>query len=131
MPVITATPQPYAEVADVEDRWRQLSADEADRAVTLLADASLVVDAAYPRLAGIAATLGIPPAATMVVANMVRRALVAPAEGYAGDSPAALTPASYSSVGGNLYLLKSERSVLAALTGSRRGRAFSVNLGPE
>lgn len=124
MPDIVEVPPPYAQVEDIEARWRPLAQDEAERALTLLSDASYLVDAEYPAIAAMATP---PPAVVQVVAEMVRRVLSAPASGYAGDPPSGLTAAPYSQVGTSLYLSKAERRLLESAAGSR-SRVRSVRL---
>lgn len=129
MPTPSA-PAAYAQIHDVEARYRPLSEAERSFAQGRLLDASIIVDSLYPGMRELASSV-VPPPLVMVVAEMVRRSLVAPVEGYTQDSPGAVGTVSYANPQGNLYLTKSDRSVLGSLLGSAGGtrrRAFAVDL---
>lgn len=110
----------YATTADVEARWRPLSAEETATAETLLEDASLIVDTwvSDPDVGR----------AKIVVCAMVKRALSGPAGGdgvsaaqqTAGPFSQSLT---FSNPMGNLYVTKADKRLLGV-----RGRAFAVDM---
>ena len=117
---------PFAEVSDLEGRWRPLSDSEQTIAETLLTDASIMVrnrasDAKHTD----ADTLRI------VVCEMVKRAMAGPmAAGMGvnsiqqGAGPYQQT-ASFTNPLGDLYLSKSDLKDL----GSGRQVAFTIELG--
>lgn len=124
----------YATVADLESRWRPLSADEKQLAEVLLEDASTLIRAEVPGIVG--RLLEEPPAIDqellrVVVCAIVKRAMLAGANGD-GISQQSQTAGpfsqqvTYSNPMGNLYMTKSERKLLGA--GSS---AFTVDLGPS
>lgn len=72
----------FATAADVAARWRPLTSAETAVATVLCADASAVIRARFPGIDGQvdAAIL------TMIVAGMVKRALIAPEDGVSQES---------------------------------------------
>lgn len=118
--------EPFAEVSDLEARWRPLTGEESASADALLLDASqMIVDEAGD-VAGIAA-------ATLrrIVCAMVKRAMVVP-DGIGVDSTQFgagpfQESVKYANPMGDLYLTKAERRAL----GIGRGRAFEVDLMPS
>lgn len=112
---------PFATTNDLEDRWRPLTADEANRATVLLGDASqLILD--EDRL-GTLDSLVDPPSRTLVrvVCDVVRRAMLTPIDTAAvtamqqSAGPFALS-ATYSNPAGDLYLTRAERRALGFST---------------
>lgn len=117
----------YATVEDVEARWRPLSDEEKNRAVVLLADAAVRLDAEcalpeVPTSQQIAARL-------IVSCEMVKRAMVA------GDAMPGVetiqegagpfqTSFKYSNPTGDLYLTKADRKLL----GCGAQAAFTVSM---
>ena len=103
----------YADVTDLEERWRTLSADEQARAAVLLEDASamlssmVVVDDSDQRQAAML---------RMVCCNMVARVMSAGAD--AGATQASMTGGpytqswTYEAPVGAMYLTKSEKAML-------------------
>jgi len=87
IPVPSSGPQPFATADDVEARWRPLTPAERTVADALVADASALIRAQFPGIdsqvesGGLDATIP-----TMVVAGMVKRALVAPNDGVSQES---------------------------------------------
>jgi hypothetical protein len=78
---------PFATSADVAARWRPLTAAEQTVADTLVGDASALIRARFPGIdASIAAGNLDPDIVKMVVAGMVKRALVAPLDGVSQQS---------------------------------------------
>lgn len=121
----------FAEVGDLESRWRPLTPVEAGRASVLLGDASVMLRAQF-RSIDAKITAGTMDAALplLVVCDMVKRALIAPV-----DDPAAVTrqqtagpfsqSVTYSNPSGDLYISKADRRQLAG-----GQRASYVDLGP-
>ena len=109
----------YATIADVEARWRTLSADEQTRAEALLSDASLMlselveVDEEDDEQAELL---------KVVCCNMVIRAMSATALDTFGVSQASVTAGpytqsySYSNPSGDMYLTKFEKRLLGVST---------------
>lgn len=110
----------FADVTDLEARWRTLTLDEAATATALLTDASALLssmvridgrDADYEYLLKI------------VCVNMVKRAMASVETGLYGVSQQSMTAgpytqqASYSNPTGELYLTKSEKVMLGIKNG--------------
>lgn len=78
---------PFADADDVAARWRPLTSDETFVADALTRDASALLRARFPGIDG-QVTSGAVDAdiLTMVVAGMVKRALVAPDDGVSQES---------------------------------------------
>jgi hypothetical protein len=78
---------PFATPLDVAARWRPLTADESELALVLAMDAASLLRARFPGLdSQVAAGTMDRNILTMVVAGMVKRAMVAPAEGISQES---------------------------------------------
>lgn len=78
---------PFATSADVAARWRPLTSAEADIADVLAGDASALIRQRFPGIdASIAAGSLDAELVTMVVAGMVKRALIAPLDGVSQQS---------------------------------------------
>lgn len=117
----------YAEVVDLEDRWRTLSSPDQERASVLLGDAAVRLDALCPP--------STPPtqqeldARLIVSCEMVKRAMATPGgvDGIgvnsvqAGAGPFQQTQ-QFSNPTGDLYLTKADR----ALLGCGQQVAFTV-----
>lgn len=111
---------PYATTADIEARWRTLSADERTRAEVLISDASNMlaklvnVDDTDDEQASLLTT---------VCCNMVIRAMSATALDTFGVSQTSVTAGpytqsySYSNPSGDMYLTKFEKRMLGVSTG--------------
>ena len=107
-----------ATIEDVQDRvGRTFSSDEAYQVSVLIDDASAIVLASFSS----AATN---PAAVMVVAGMVKRALTG-SDGVKSETvgPYSVT---YDNAQGSLYLTAADRTLLGGVT---RGVVGSVRLG--
>ena len=120
----------YAEVSDLEARWRPLTPDEHGRAAVLLDDAAVRLDAACepsdpPTVQELAAR-------KIVSCEMVKRAMAAAS---AGDSGVGVTSiqmgagpyqqtTQFANPTGDLYLTKSDRKLLGC--GSQQ--AFTVSM---
>lgn len=77
----------FADVQDLVDRWRPLTSAEADVADTLLFDASMLIRGRFPGIDGQVASGQVDRAIlTIVTAGMVKRAMIAPADGVASQS---------------------------------------------
>ena len=110
----------FAEVSDIEARWRSLSADEKSRAGVLIEDASAMlsalvnVDANDQQQAELLNT---------VCCNMVIRAMAQSGMDTFGVSQSAITAGpytqsfSYSNPSGDMYLTKLERKLLKVSVG--------------
>lgn len=117
---------PFADVADLEARWRALTADEVERAGVLLEDASqMIIDEGFSVDTIAATTL------SRIVCTIVRRAMESPA-GFGVESlqegigPFQQTT-KYVNPMGDLYLSRAERR---QLSGGSRQEAFTVDLMP-
>ena len=99
----------YANISDIEARWRVLSTDEAARANALLEDAATIIDA-YCDVSNY-------DAAMVVSCNMVIRAMSA-AQDALGVTQSSMTAGpysqswTYSNPSGDMYLTKAERKML-------------------
>ncbi len=100
----------YATVGDLEARWKSLTQSEQAVASVLLEDAAVLID-----------SLGTPKsedAAIVVSCYMVRRAMSAAASDVFGVTQASMTAGSYqqqwtyANPGGDLYLTKTEKTML-------------------
>lgn len=79
--------EPFATSADVEDRWRPLTPAETSIADTLVMDASALIRARFPGIDDTIAAGNLDAGiVTMVVAGMVKRALIAPLDGVSQQS---------------------------------------------
>lgn len=106
----------YADVSDIEARWRALDADEAERAAVLLEDASAMLAA---RVDVDASDQAQAAALKMVACSMVIRVMGAGGAGGAyGATSASMTGGPYSQTWtyeapvGDMYITKSERAML-------------------
>ena len=109
----------FAEVSDIEARWRELSTDEESRASTLIDDASamlsalVAVDTSDQEQAELL---------KMVCCNMVIRAMAATALDTFGVSQTSVTAGpytqsySYANPSGDMYLTKFEKRLLGVST---------------
>lgn len=123
----------FAGVADLEGRWRTLTAEERNTAHVLLGDASAIVRGEVPdidaRLGAVPPTLDadIPK---FVVCGMVKRAMMSvDVEGISSAMDVAgpfTQQRSYANPQGNLYLNKQDKRLL----GYRGQKAFTVDLVP-
>lgn len=116
----------YADVADLEARWRELTDAEAAQASVLLEDASLIIDAFAdidsPDLAS---------RACYVACSMVERAMMSAASDSFGvnNMSATMGPftqqVTYANPNGDLYLTATEKKLLGA------GKSFITELRPK
>lgn len=78
---------PFASSADVAARWRPLTTAETAVADVLAGDASTLIRARFPGIDGQVTSGGVDAnILTMVVAGMVKRALIAPDDGVSQQS---------------------------------------------
>lgn len=119
----------YAEVADLEARWRTLSSDEKSRAKVLLGDARVRLDVECPP--------STPPTDAelavreIVSCEMVKRAMINSdsAAGVGSTQTTAgpfLQSFNYTNPTGDLYVTKAERRML----GCGKARAFTIDTAP-
>ena len=110
----------YAEVSDLEARWRPLTDEEAARASALLDDASALIDA-YGQVDPSDPDTG--RALTAVVCAMVQRAMSSAATDAYGVTQQSMTAGpytqswSYSNPTGDLYMTKAEKKMLGLASG--------------
>jgi hypothetical protein len=79
--------QPFATATDVANRWRPLTDAEYAVAATLVSDASALIRQRFPGIdAQVTGGTVDPDILTMVVAGMVKRALIAPDDGVSQES---------------------------------------------
>lgn len=110
----------YAEVSDLEARWRPLTEDERARAAVLLEDASALIDA-YGEAD--ASDPGAERALKAVACAVVQRAMSSAATDAYGVTQQSMTAGpytqswSYSNPTGDLYLTKSEKKMLGFTDG--------------
>lgn len=105
-------PVAYATSDDVATRWRPLTDAEASTADVLCGDASALIRARFPGIDG-EVTSGQVDAAvlTQVVAGMVKRAMVAPADGISSASESMGPYAhsqNYANPMGNVFLTQAD-----------------------
>lgn len=116
----------FAEVSDLEARWRPLEVAEQSQATVLLDDASTIIRAECPDADTLDSAITL-----MVACGMVKRAMSVPAgmEGVTSlqqsAGPFQQTP-QFSNPMGNLYLTKQDRKLL----GISGQAAFMVDQGP-
>lgn len=105
----------YADVSDLEARWRDLDEAEKQRAAVLLDDASAVLDSLVDVDEGDAKQLEV---LKVVCCNMVQRAMVAGEADAYGITQQSMTAGpytqswTYSNPSGDFYLTKMERQML-------------------
>jgi hypothetical protein len=136
--------EPFATPSDVSDRWRPLTDAETTRATVLIADASRMIRRRWPDVdARIASPVGTPghldaDDLTMIVANMVKRAMIGGVETGPGVTEQAETVGPFavtrrfSNPLGNLYLSGEDILALDLPDGAIGGRrAFVIDLTPD
>ena len=110
----------YAEVSDLENRWRELTEQEQARAEVLLEDASAVLDS----LVDVSAhDCHYADVLKIVVCNMVQRSMIAGEADAYGVTQQSMTAGPYtqswtfSNPSGDFYLTKMERKMLGISRG--------------
>ena len=107
----------FAEVSDIEARWRELSTDEKARAGTLIDDASAMLSTLVDVDTANADML------RTVCSNMVIRAMSASGMDSFGASQSTITAGPYSQTfnyanpSGDMYITKMEKRLLGITTG--------------
>jgi hypothetical protein len=108
--------EPLATYEDVQDRWRPLAPDEINRCTVLLDDASALLRAEFPGIDQTIATGGLDAAVVVaVVANITKRAMLAPADGISQESETSgpySHSQSYANPMGNVFLTQAERTLI-------------------
>lgn len=107
---------PFATAADVAARWRPLTSAEETVADALLIDASLLIRARFPGIDGEVTSGQVDPAVLVAVtANMVKRAMIAPADGISQESESTgpfSHSQSYANPMGNVFLTAAEITMI-------------------
>ena len=124
---------PFADVSDLESRWRVLSDEEQARATALLGDASAIlaasvkVDEADEQQAALLKT---------VCCSMVIRAMSASESDNFGTSSMSITAGpysqsfNYSNPSGDMYLTRMEKKLLG-ISGSGKGRTIMYGMAGD
>lgn len=118
-----------ATLEDVENRWRPILETEVNRVEALLGDASALLRAEFPGIDTSIVTGALDGAVVAaVVANMVKRAMIVPADGVSQDSET-VGPYSHSQQFanplGNVFLTAAERVLILG----HQQTAMSVQFG--
>lgn len=107
---------PLATADDVAARWRPLSTQEQAIASVLAGDASVLLRQRFPGIDAQAASGAVDPdILTIVVSNMVRRAMLAPSDGITQQSETAgpfSHSQSYANPLGNVFLTQAEITLI-------------------
>lgn len=112
---------PFATVADVEERWRELSEDEETRCGALLSDASVMIAAELSKrgtdVEGIDPDGLLGKSLTSVTCSMVIRSMKTPVDqqattNYTQSAVGYSESFAYANPSGDLYLTKTERRQL-------------------
>lgn len=119
----------YAEVTDLEARWRTLTEAEHATATTLLGDAQLMIDTECPP--AVEPTAAQLEARKIVSCNMVKRAMLNSEQAAGIESTQATAgPFSrsfnFSNPTGEMYLTKKDRKLI----GCGGQRAFTIDTAP-
>jgi Phage protein Gp19/Gp15/Gp42 len=121
----------FADVGDLQDRWRALSEEESSRAAVLLDDASAIIEAECPGLtAKVEDSTVSALVVKQVVCGMVKRAMVNEVGGVSDTQDTAgpfMHGVTYANPMGDLYLTRADKRRL----GYGGQRASSVDLAPE
>lgn len=126
--------EPYATVAELESRWRPLTADEKKRAETKMLDASVIMARECKR-AGVATNDAdelVRADMSMIVCEMVKRAMIAPLD-QVPVSQSSMTAGPFTeqqtfiNPTGDLYLTNGEKRRLG-IAGQRIG-SISPQIG--
>ena len=121
----------YATVTDLEERWRELTAQEQELAATLLDDASAMIDALVTVDAESQAAI-----LKVVTCDMVKRAMVAASAQTFGveQMQATMGPFAqnvhFANPSGDLYLTKMEKRMLG-ISGKGKGRILYPAIGGD
>ena len=122
----------YADVSDLESRWRELTDDEQARAAVLLDDASAMLDA----LVAVDDTDEQQMALLKIVTcNMVQRSMSTDGDTY-GVSQQSMTAVgfsqqyTYANPTGDLYITKTEKRMLG-ISGTGKGRTLVYGMAGD
>lgn len=107
---------PFATAQDVADRWRPLNEQEMSRAKLLAYDSSALIRARFPGIDAQVANGQVDrDILQIVVAGMVKRAMIAPSDGVTQDSDT-MGPfshsQSYANPLGNVFLTKADMTLI-------------------
>jgi hypothetical protein len=119
----------FATTDDVAARWRPLTADELVVAETLLGDASAIVRSQFPGIDGQITSGAVDPVnVRIVVAGMVKRALISPDEGVTQESQSVgpySHSQSYANPLRNLFITDADRLLILGRAVSARSAYFT------
>lgn len=122
----------YAEVSDLEVRWRILSEDERERAEALLGDASAMLDAYLTVDEGDEKQMTL---LKIVTCNMVERAM-STVDGLYGVTQQSITAVgfsqqnTYANPTGDLYITRNEKRMLG-ISGTGKGRTLMYQMAGD
>lgn len=120
---------PFADSSDIAARWRPLSPAEADQADVLCVDASALIRARFPGVDSQVTSGQVDgDILTIVVAGMVRRAMVAPAEGVASQSESAgpfARSRTFANPLGNVFLTAADLTLILGYQPSAGSHRFA------
>ena len=122
----------YADVSDLEVRWRTLTTDEQERAEALLDDASAMLDAYVTVDETDEKQMNL---LKIVVCNMVERAMSTGGDMYGATQQSmtavALTQQyTYANPTGDLYISKAEKRMLG-ISGTGKGRTIMYGMAGD
>lgn len=117
---------PFAEVEDLEARWKTLTPGEKETAEVLLEDASQLIIDVCPR-ASEASKNTLKRVACSVVKRGMQAPKIAGAESIQQGANGYQASVNFTNPSGDLYLSKSEKQSL----GCGKQRAFMIDLMPE
>jgi len=120
---------PFADSSDVEARWRPLTDQEITQADALAADASALIRARFPGIDSQTDSGQVDPNVLIaVVSGMVKRAMVAPADGIAQQSET-VGPYSrsqtYANPLGNVFLTQADITLILGYQPAGQSVAFA------
>lgn len=124
----------YATTADVEARWRPLSAAEKTTATALLDDAAILIQSECPDIDQRIADGLLDPGAPLIVSvRLVKRAMAAGVSGFDNVSSFQQTAGpfqqntSFVNPSGDMYLTRADRKLL----GCGQQRAYMIDMAPN
>lgn len=120
---------PFADATDVADRWRPLSDAEQQTADVLCGDASRLLLARFPGIDGqIVSGQVDAETVTQVVAGMVKRAMVAPADGITSQSETTGPyghSQTYANPLGNVFLTQADITLILGYQPAAQSHTFA------
>jgi hypothetical protein len=121
--------QPFATVDDVAARWRPLTSAEESVADVLLVDASLIIRARFPGIdAQVTSGAVDPDILAAVAAGMVKRAMIAPADGVSQESESTgpfSHSQSYANPLGNVFLTAADLILILGYQPTGQSHGFA------